>query len=66
MSALQTIENAFVFVEKDTITSFGKMGSELFQSLAIDKIDTVIDATGRHVFPSWCDSHTHIVYAGSR
>ena len=42
------------------------MGSELFQSLAIDKIDTVIDATGRHVFPSWCDSHTHIVYAGSR
>lgn len=66
MSALQTVENAFVFVEKDTITSFGKMGSELFQSLAIDKIDKVIDATGRHVFPSWCDSHSHIVYAGSR
>ncbi|MBP6532492.1 MAG: imidazolonepropionase [Bacteroidia bacterium] len=66
MSALQTIENAFVYAEKDTITSFGKMGSEEFQSLAIDKIDLVIDAKNRHVFPSWCDSHTHIVYAGSR
>ncbi len=66
MSALQTIENAFVYAEKDTITSFGKMESEAFQSLAIDKIDLVIDAKNRHVFPSWSDSHTHIVYAGSR
>jgi imidazolonepropionase len=28
--------------------------------------DRVIDATGRLVLPAWCDSHTHIVYAGNR
>ncbi|MCX6248078.1 MAG: imidazolonepropionase [Bacteroidetes bacterium] len=27
---------------------------------------TTIDATGKLVFPSFCDSHTHLVYAGSR
>lgn len=66
MSSLQTIDDAFVYAENDLITSFGKMDSESYRLLANSQFDTEIDATGRHVFPSWCDSHTHIVYAGSR
>ena len=42
------------------------MDSDHFRNLEIAKIDTILDAKNRHVFPSWCDSHTHIVYAGSR
>jgi imidazolonepropionase len=29
-------------------------------------IDLTIDATGKMMLPTWCDSHTHIVYAGNR
>ncbi len=66
MSALHTIENAFVYIESDKITSFGKMDSPEFKQLVVENIDTIINAKGRLVFPSWCDSHTHLVYAGSR
>ena len=30
------------------------------------EVDQVIDATGKMILPAWCDSHTHIVYAGNR
>ena len=33
---------------------------------APDRADKVIDATGKMLFPTWCDSHTHLVFAGSR
>src|SRR5687768_275509 len=61
MKTLPCIENAFLFIEEDKISSFGKMSD-----LKHLKPQTEIDATGKLVFPSWCDSHTHIVYAGSR
>lgn len=61
MKALPTIDNAFLLIEGDKIAAFGKM-SECGDVVA----DQVIDATGKMVFPSFCDSHTHIVYAGSR
>ncbi len=64
MSKLETIDNAFLLINKGVIENFGRMES-------LPKFDSqndfeIIDATGRMVFPSFCDSHTHLVYAGSR
>lgn len=67
MQKLPIIENAFLLVEGERIKDFGRM-----EDLTPDILEKVkehieeIDATGRMVFPSFCDSHTHIVYAGSR
>ena len=67
MNALKTIENAFLFIEGDKIHSFGKCTEEnLFEIRKVYAPKTEIDASGKVVFPSWCDSHTHLVYAGSR
>jgi len=61
MSKIQSIANAFLILENDLISDFGKMDDFKNQ-----KFDTEIDATGKMVFPTFCDSHTHLVYAGSR
>ena len=61
MAVLPTIKNAYLIVEKDKITAFGEM-----KDLAEQTFDKEIDASGRMVFPSFCDSHTHLIYAGSR
>lgn len=61
MSVLPTIKNAFLLVENGLIKDYGTMDScPTFQ------VDEMIDATGKMILPSWCDSHTHIVYAGNR
>ncbi len=65
MSYLNTIEDAFLFCENGIISDFGSM-SDLSASPADKDSDEIIDASGRFVFPSFCDSHTHLVYAGSR
>lgn len=62
MQNLNAVENAFLLIENGIISAFGKM-SDLNQDHF--KGET-IDATGKMVFPSFCDSHTHLVYAGSR
>jgi imidazolonepropionase len=49
-----------LLIEDGIIKSFGE------DDWAPGHADEIIDATGRYVFPCWCDSHTHIVYAGSR
>ena len=60
MAELQTIDNAWMLVDDGRIEVFGKMDS-------MPSIEgEVVDAEGGYVFPSFCDSHTHIVYAGSR
>lgn len=61
MAILPTIKNAFLVIKDNLIADFGTMDN-------VPKIDAdkVIDATGKIVLPSWCDSHTHIVYAGNR
>lgn len=61
MSKLNCIDNAYLIVEGDTIFDFGRM-----EDLKEENADTVVDAHERFVFPSFCDSHTHLVYAGSR
>jgi imidazolonepropionase len=61
MGVLPTIKNAFLLIENDTITAFGTM-----DNCPETAVDTKIDATGKMVLPTWCDSHTHIVYAGNR
>jgi len=67
MSKLETIKDAFLFIDKGKIVEFGKM-SDLFQSSIADHQSSIkeIDAKDCMVFPSFCDSHTHLVYAGSR
>jgi imidazolonepropionase len=61
MAVLPTIKNAFLFIKDDLIADFGSM-----DNLPKVEVDKTIDATGKIVLPSWCDSHTHIVYAGNR
>ncbi|TYB76379.1 imidazolonepropionase [Bizionia myxarmorum] len=61
MKQLPIIKDAYLLIDDDTIVGFGTMAD-------CKKIeaDTIIDATGKVVLPTWCDSHTHIVYAGNR
>jgi len=62
MAFLPSIKDAYLLMEDEHISAFGDMAS-LSSNLVADK---VIDATGKIVLPAFCDSHTHIVYAGSR
>jgi imidazolonepropionase len=61
MAVLPTIKNAFLLIEDDLIVGFGTM-----ENCPENGSFEVIDATGKMVLPCWCDSHTHIVYAGNR
>jgi imidazolonepropionase len=61
MSHLPVLENGWVMIEGDKICGVGHM-DEPFHN----PVNDVIDATGKYVLPSWCDSHTHVVFAGSR
>ena len=63
MAQLGTIEDAWLLVDGERISSFGEMRC-LDEATA--GADYVVDAQGGMVLPSWCDPHTHIVYAGSR
>jgi len=67
MQIVHTIDDAYILTEGEKIIDFGKMCD--FSSEKLSKIKEKIeeiDASDRMVFPSFCDSHTHIVYAGSR
>jgi len=66
MGRLQTIKNAFLFIEKGLILEFGSMDHLFIPQDWARKGIKLIDATGKLVFPSFCDSHTHLVYSGSR
>jgi imidazolonepropionase len=67
MSALKTIKNAWLLIENEKFSAFGKMTDKesLDRILKNNKLK-LIDAGGKMVFPSFCDSHTHLVYVGSR
>jgi imidazolonepropionase len=61
MSSVGSVENGWLSVKDGKIDDFGHM-----RSMPEETGYTIIDATGKLVFPSFCDSHTHLVYAGSR
>lgn len=62
MANLPSIKDAFLLMEDGCIVAYGPMcdlsGTDV-------QADEVIDATGKYVLPAFCDSHTHLVYAGS-
>ncbi len=64
MAKVDSIENAFLLINNDIIEDFGIMSNcpQIDNSVQF----TEIDASERMVFPSFADSHTHLVYAGSR
>lgn len=61
MAVLPKIDNAFLLIENDKIVNFGPM-----EDCPSSEGCEILDATGKTVLPTWCDSHTHIVYAGNR
>lgn len=61
MAILPTIKNAYLLIENDCIAAFGSMKN--CPKIVADK---TIDASEKMILPSWCDSHTHIVYVGNR
>jgi imidazolonepropionase len=68
MSNLQVVENAWLLEEDGRIAAFGKEDTgtiDGFRERFGSSLE-VIDAKGGSVFPTWCDAHTHLVYAGSR
>jgi imidazolonepropionase len=60
MANLPSIEDAYLLTENGLIAAFGPMAE------CPDRADQTLDATGRMVLPSWCDSHTHLVFAATR
>jgi imidazolonepropionase len=64
MAKINTIKDAFVEVENGIITLFGSM--EDWAGIEDWNNTEIIDAEGGMVFPTYCDSHTHLVFAASR
>lgn len=67
MQIVDCIDNAFLLTIGEKIADYGKMSD--FSEASLENIKEpveIIDATGKMVFPAFCDSHTHIVYAGDR
>jgi imidazolonepropionase len=63
MKVFPAIENAWLLTENHQIAGFGKMDDTAYSQLS-DMAAT--DCSGKIIFPAWCDSHTHIVFASPR
>ncbi|MDP3353282.1 MAG: imidazolonepropionase [Flavobacteriaceae bacterium] len=61
MKELPSIKNAFLLIDNEIIKDYGFM-----ENCPKFDVDTIIDATHKTVLPTWCDAHTHIVFAGNR
>lgn len=64
LSDLPCIENAYLIIEDGVIAGFGKMSE--FDSNLNNTFEKVVDVAGCFVLPAWCDSHSHLVFSGSR
>ena len=63
MSHFDTLDNAWLLIEDGKFKAWGKMSEMPADGISAEEM---IDAKGGCVMPSWCDPHTHIVFAGSR
>jgi imidazolonepropionase len=61
MATLPTLKNAWLLVQEGKIKNYGSM-----DALPVMEGFKTIDCKGKIVLPAWCDSHTHLVYAGNR
>jgi imidazolonepropionase len=67
MAELGTVNDAWLYIRNGIILDFGQMKDLEISDIPFgDPMINVIDANKKLVFPSFCDSHTHLVYAGSR
>ena len=62
MSVIPSIKSAYLLIDNGIIEDFGEMKNS---PKNLDNFN-IVDCKGKMVLPSWCDSHTHIVYAGNR
>lgn len=60
MAVVNSLENAWLVIDDEKIVCFGEGEVIPYRG------DEVLDCEGGMVFPAFCDSHTHLVYAGSR
>jgi imidazolonepropionase len=63
LAELPCINNAYMVIEDGLIADYGKMDDLIHNTWSFTES---YDATGRFVLPAWCDSHTHLVFTGSR
>jgi imidazolonepropionase len=63
LANLPCINNAYLFIENGTIVAYGSMNESPLEKF---KSSEIIDAEEATVMPTWCDSHTHLVFATSR
>ena len=64
LAELPVLENAYLRIEDGIIKEWGSMTSIFSRESSVEQ--QVIDANGASVLPTWCDSHTHLVFAASR
>ena len=65
MAKVKTLKNAFVIIRDELIENFGTM-DQLKDIYRDDDLLVEIDCSNRLVYPSFCDSHTHLVYSAPR
>ena len=66
MAEVQTLKNAFLIIQDEQIKDFGLMENLSQVEYGTDDVMMEIDCSGKMVFPSYCDSHTHLVFAATR
>ncbi len=65
LSKLNAIDNAWLSIKDGRIDNYGSM-HDIEEYIDTNDFDDYIDAKDKIVLPAFCDSHTHIVFAGSR
>lgn len=66
MANLQTVKNAFLIIQDERIKDFGPMEKLHESEFEADDLVMEVDCSGKMVFPSYCDPHTHMVFAATR
>ena len=62
---IEQLNNAWLSIHDGLISGFGKMET-IAADVEIASFKEVMSVKGKSILPTWCDSHTHIVFAGSR